>query len=47
MNLMNQMMKNKLNKKEKEQKFDLTHIEEVYIVKIVITRDILQRNVSF
>jgi hypothetical protein len=40
-------MKNKLNKKEMEQKFDLTHIEEVYIVKIVITRDILQRNVSF
>ncbi len=33
--------------KKKEQKFSLTHIEEVYIVRIVITRYILQRNVSF
>jgi hypothetical protein len=38
---------NKLNQSEKEQKFSLTHIKEGYIVRIVITRDILQRNVRF
>ncbi len=47
MNLMSRMMKKKLKQKEKEQKFGLTYVEELFIVKNVITRDILQRNVSF
>jgi hypothetical protein len=36
-----------VKRKKKEQKFGLTHIEEVYIIKIVIMKDILQRNISF
>ncbi len=47
MNLMSRMMKKKLEQKEKEQKFGLTYVKELYIVINVITRDILQRNVSF
>jgi predicted XRE-type DNA-binding protein len=47
MNLMSWMTRNKLNQKEKEETFGLTYIKKVYIVKFVITRDILQRNVSF
>jgi hypothetical protein len=42
MNLMSQMMNN-LNQKKKEQKFGLTHIEEVYIVKTIITKDIFTK----
>jgi len=47
MNLMSWMTRNKLNQKEKEETFGLTYIKKVYIVRFVITRDILQRNVSF
>ncbi len=34
-------MKNILNQKGKKQKYGLKHIEEVYIVRIVIMKDIM------